>query len=65
MSNDPLEFKKSALLTVGVELELQLVERRSGDLTRAASDLIALVDTQALSGRHQAGNHRKHARGEH
>ena len=38
-----LEFQPSNLLTVGVELELQLIDRRTGDLTRAASDLIALV----------------------
>ncbi len=38
-----LEFRSSALLTVGVELELQLIDRRTGDLTRGASDLIALV----------------------
>ena len=50
MSNDPLEFKKSALLTMGTELELQLVERRSGDLTRAASDLIALVTRKPFPG---------------
>jgi carboxylate-amine ligase len=43
MSEDLLDFQRSAALTMGVELELQLVERRSGDLTRAASDLIALV----------------------
>ena len=50
MSNYSLEFKKSALLTMGVELELQLVERRSGDLTRAASDLIALVTRKPFPG---------------
>jgi carboxylate-amine ligase len=48
--NDPLDFKSSALLTLGVELELQLVERRSGDLTRAASDLIALVTRKPFPG---------------
>ena len=50
MSNDSLEFKKSALLTMGTELELQLVERRGGDLTRAASDLIALVTRKPFPG---------------
>jgi len=50
MNNDPLGFKSSALLTLGVELELQLVERRSGDLTRAASDLIALVTRKPFPG---------------
>ena len=39
----PLEVNASNLLTVGVELELQLIDRRTGDLTRGASDLIALV----------------------
>ncbi len=36
-----LEFTKSAPLSMGVELELQLVSRRDCDLTRAASDLLA------------------------
>jgi carboxylate-amine ligase len=40
---DALEFKPSEPLTLGVELELQLVDRRDGDLTRAASDLLPLV----------------------
>jgi carboxylate-amine ligase len=38
-----LEFKPSAFLTLGVELELQLVNTRDGDLTRGASDLLALL----------------------
>ena len=45
-----LEFQASNLLTVGVELELQLVDRRTGDLTRAASDLIALVSKKPFPG---------------
>jgi carboxylate-amine ligase len=39
----PLVFKASAPLTLGVELELQLVNSRDCDLTRAASDLLALI----------------------
>ena len=35
---------------MGTELELQLVERRGGDLTRAASDLIALVTRKPFPG---------------
>ena len=45
-----LEFRASKLLTVGVELELQLIDRRTGDLTRAASDLIALVSKKPFPG---------------
>jgi len=41
--SEALEFKPSEPLTLGVELELQLVDRRDGDLTRAASDLLPLV----------------------
>lgn len=41
MSADRLEFNKSAPLTMGVELELQLVNSRDCDLTRAASDLLS------------------------
>jgi glutamate---cysteine ligase / carboxylate-amine ligase len=46
----PLEFNASNLLTVGVELELQLIDRRTGDLTRGASDLIALVSKKPFPG---------------
>jgi carboxylate-amine ligase len=35
---------------MGVELELQLIDRRTGDLTRGASDLIALVGRQSFPG---------------
>ncbi|MCX7893715.1 MAG: YbdK family carboxylate-amine ligase [Burkholderiales bacterium] len=38
-----LEFKPSAPLTLGVELEMQIVDRLDWDLTRGASDLLALV----------------------
>ena len=40
MSQPLGEFKHSEALTLGVELELQLVSRRDFDLTRAATDLI-------------------------
>jgi carboxylate-amine ligase len=43
MTAERLEFAASAPLTMGVELELQLVHRRDCDLTRAASDLLALA----------------------
>jgi carboxylate-amine ligase len=38
-----LSFKQAAALTFGVELELQLVNTRDCDLTRGASDLLAVV----------------------
>lgn len=41
-----LEFKQSAALTMGVELELQIVNRRDYNLTRGSSDLLALLDKQ-------------------
>lgn len=42
-----LDFKTSAALTMGVELELQLVNRRDFNLTRASSDLLTrLKSTQ-------------------
>ena len=50
MSETQLEFGKSEWLTMGVELELQLIDRRTGDLTRGASDLIALVTRQPFPG---------------
>lgn len=41
MSKQELAFSNSAPLSVGVELELQLISKRDFDLTRAASDLLA------------------------
>lgn len=38
-----LEFTPSTPLTLGVELELQIVNRRDYNLTRGASDLMELV----------------------
>ena len=35
-----LEFSQSSPLTLGIELELQLVNRRDFNLTRASSDLL-------------------------
>ncbi|MBC8118962.1 MAG: hypothetical protein H7X75_05225, partial [Burkholderiaceae bacterium] len=45
-----LTFTTSSPLTLGVELELQLIDRRTGDLTRGASDLIALVSKKPHPG---------------
>jgi carboxylate-amine ligase len=39
-----LVFKHSASLTLGVELELQLVNTRDCDLTPAASDILQVID---------------------
>jgi carboxylate-amine ligase len=50
MMDARLEFGRSEWLTMGVELELQLIDRRTGDLTRGASDLIALVGRQSFPG---------------
>jgi carboxylate-amine ligase len=50
MTESILEFTVSRPLSVGVELELQLIDRRTGDLTRAASDLIALVSRKPFPG---------------
>ncbi len=38
------DFKQSEPLTLGVELELQLVSRRDFDLTRGATDLLGTMD---------------------
>jgi len=50
MSAERLEFGKSAPLTMGVELELQLVNSRDCDLTRAASDLLGQVAKSSRAG---------------
>jgi carboxylate-amine ligase len=41
-----LEFRTSTPLTMGVELELQIVNRRDFNLTRGSSDLLVLLDKQ-------------------
>jgi glutamate---cysteine ligase / carboxylate-amine ligase len=41
-----LEFKTSTPLTMGVELELQIVNRRDFNLTRGSSDLLTVIDKQ-------------------
>jgi carboxylate-amine ligase len=46
MTDSALDFKPSQPLTLGVELELQLVDRRDGDLTHAATDLLRLTGKQ-------------------
>jgi len=45
-----MKFSTSAPLTMGVELELQVIDRRTGDLTRGASDLIHLVERKPYPG---------------
>jgi carboxylate-amine ligase len=45
-----MDFKSSAPLTVGVELELQLVRPHDLDLARGASDLLARLEGQKLPG---------------
>ncbi len=42
-----LDFKSSTPLTMGVELELQIVNRRDYNLTRGSSDLLAVINKQA------------------
>ncbi len=45
-----LEFASSKALTMGVELELQLINRRDCDLTRGADDLIRLIELKPHPG---------------
>ena len=45
-----LPFRPSDPLTLGVELELQLVDRTDWDLTHAASDLLELVERRPHAG---------------
>jgi len=45
-----LEFRRSEAFTFGVELELQIVNRRDFDLCGGAPDLLRLIDKQAHSG---------------
>ncbi len=50
MSESHLEFSQSSPLTLGVELELQIVSRLDGDLTGGASELLALIERKPHSG---------------
>lgn len=50
MKHPDLEFVSSAPLSLGVELELQLLSNRDFDLTRAASDLLAGLRYRAEHG---------------
>jgi carboxylate-amine ligase len=47
---DELDFTSSAALSVGVELELQLVKPRDLDLARDAADLLAGLERRKLPG---------------
>ncbi len=49
-TNDTLEFTRSEPLTLGVELELQLLTTRDYDLTRGASDLLRAAQHDGANG---------------
>jgi carboxylate-amine ligase len=46
----PIRFTSSQPLTIGVELELQILSRVDCDLTRGADDLIALIERRGHPG---------------
>jgi len=50
MTSSPLEFSQSTPLTLGIELELQIVSRLDGDLTGGASELLELIDRKPHKG---------------
>lgn len=50
MTDDKFDFKPSRPLTLGVELELQLISKRNCDLVRAATDLLSGLDCQVEHG---------------
>lgn len=49
-TQDALHFKSSDPLTLGVELELQVISRLDADLTRGATELLGLIDRRAHQG---------------
>ncbi|WP_223871868.1 YbdK family carboxylate-amine ligase [Candidatus Dactylopiibacterium carminicum] len=49
-SNLDLEFTQSEALSLGVELELQIVSRLDGDLTQGATELLALIERRPHRG---------------
>lgn len=50
MNESYLEFTQSSPLTLGVELELQIVSRLDGDLTGGAPELLALIGRKPHAG---------------
>ena len=50
MSGEPLDFKASATVSVGVELELQILNSRDHNLARDAADLIGLIEKDGPPG---------------
>ncbi len=50
MSEAAMEFTKSDALTLGVELELQLLSQRDYDLTRGATDLLSHLKYDGMYG---------------
>lgn len=59
----PLQpFKTSNLLTMGVELELQLISLSNFDLTAASPDILELLGTIVFSRQFYARNHREYVR---
>lgn len=50
MVDETIEFRQSSALTLGVELELQIVNTRNCDLTRGASDLVGLLAKRSHPG---------------
>jgi len=50
VNEDELHFRPSAALSVGVEIELQILNSRDYNLARDAADLIALIEQSPLTG---------------
>src|SRR5260221_2408023 len=46
----PLDFKSSEPLTIGIELELMVLNRHDDSLARGAQDLLARLEKMALNG---------------
>lgn len=49
-TNDPLSFRPSPEPTVGVELELQIIDKETGDLAPGAVRLLKCCEEESLSG---------------
>ncbi|XZE45683.1 YbdK family carboxylate-amine ligase [Pirellulaceae bacterium SH467] len=48
MRKPPIAFRKTKGCTLGVELELQIIDLQSFDLSSSASELLAYLETQAI-----------------
>jgi carboxylate-amine ligase len=53
----PIDFNQSQRASLGVEMELALVDRDTGELVSAASDILAVLGNGHPDGQHPKAKH--------